>query len=80
MKDGDKRLSLAKDKELVLLLKALLSMPIEWDSYRGAVVVRTPIFYIVTTSTPYAERKVIQYNGDFIPKEAASGIRFPFNR
>jgi hypothetical protein len=68
---GSERLSLAKDVDLVKLLTALLSMPMEAELLHGVLVVRTPIFYIITHSVPTEEKYRIEVSGDFIPKEGA---------
>lgn len=66
---GAERLSLAKDRDLVKLLEALLSMPMEATLLHGLLVVRTPIFYVVQYSVPTEEKFTIKVEGDFIPKE-----------
>jgi hypothetical protein len=71
------RLELATADERILI-KALLSMPMSWDAFHGLAVIRTPIFYIITTTTPRPERLIIEKPGTFIPAEAAAGCIFPF--
>jgi len=66
---GTERLSLAKDKDLVKLLEALLSMPMRAELLHGILVVRTPIFYIIQYSVPTEEKYSIEVDGTFIPKE-----------
>jgi len=68
---GIERLSLAKDKDLVKLLEALLSMPMHAELLHGILVVRTPIFYIIQYSVPTEEKYLIEVDGTFIPKEGA---------
>jgi hypothetical protein len=68
---GKKRLSLAKDQELVKLLEALLSMPMHAELFHGILTVRTPLFYIIQYSVPTEEKYTIQVEGEFIPKEGA---------
>jgi hypothetical protein len=77
---ADQRLSIAQDKDLVKLLIALLSMPMTWEVYKGVAIVKTPIFYILTQSIPTTEKYEIKIDGEFIPREAAKGIIFPFNK
>jgi len=79
---GRQRMELAKeiDADLAKLLEALLSMPMSWDCLHGIAVIRTPIFYAITSSVPNATRQIVKLNGDFIPKESAKGICFPFKR
>ena len=79
---GKQRMSLAKeiDPNLAMLLEALLSMPMSWDVKGGIAVVRTPIFYIITSSVPSAEKYLVEIKGNFYPKESAKGIIFPFKR
>ena len=66
---GAERLSLAKDRDLVKLLTSLLSMPMRWEALHGIAVVRTPIFYIVTSTVPTGEKYTIDVEGKFIPRE-----------
>ncbi len=68
---GAERLSLAKDKELVKLLEALLSMPMRAELFHGILTVRTPIFYIIQYSVPTEQKYTIEVAGSFIPKEGA---------
>jgi hypothetical protein len=68
---GIERLALAKDRDLVKLLEALLSMPMEASLLFGILTVRTPIFYLITYSVPTADEYRISIDGEFIPKEGA---------
>jgi len=68
---GAERLRLAKDKELVKLLEALLSMPMRAELFHGILTVRTPIFYIIQYSVPTEEKYTIEVAGNFIPKEGS---------
>jgi hypothetical protein len=80
-KIAEERLSLCKskkDKETSKLLIALLSMPMEWNAYRGILQIKTPIFYLKTNTLPCKERHIVRLHGSFIPREAAKGINFPF--
>lgn len=61
-------------------LKALLSLPTRWDALHGVTQVTTPIFRLVTNSVACAEQHIIDKQGPFIPKEAATGLTFPFNQ
>jgi len=76
------RMRLAREinSDLAKLLEALLSMPMSWDVKNGIAVIRTPIFYIITSSVPTTERHLVEIGGKFIPKESAKGICFPFKR
>ncbi len=74
---AEERLELATADERTLI-KALLAMPMSWDAYHGLAVIRTPIFYIITKTTPRTERLIIEKPGTFYPAEAATGCIFPF--
>lgn len=73
-----KRLRLL-DKDKVKILTAILSMPVEWNCYRGIAIIKTPIFYIIIQSNPSIEKYIVRVHGSFIPKEAVKGKTFPFN-
>jgi len=84
IKIAEERLKIAEDvdKDKVKLLRRLLEMPHSWDCYHGIAIVRTPIFYIITSSVPTKERHVIEVDygeRNFIPREAERGLTFPFN-
>jgi len=66
---GIERLSLAKDRELVKLLEALLSMPMRAELFHGILTVKTPLFHLITYSVPTEEKYTIEVAGKFIPKE-----------
>jgi hypothetical protein len=66
---GIERLALAKDRDLVKLLEALLSMPMEATLLHGLLVVRTPIFYVIQYSVPTEDKYTIRVKGEFVPKE-----------
>jgi len=51
------------------LLEALLSMPMTWDAYHGIAHVKTPLFWLVNTSVPCAERHTVEVKGKYIPRE-----------
>ncbi|MFX0134754.1 MAG: hypothetical protein ACFFDN_14025 [Candidatus Hodarchaeota archaeon] len=80
IKIATERMKLAekKNKELTEFLKALLSMPMSWNCYNGIAIIRTPIFYIITSSMPTVNRHVIELEGKWKPKESAKGLCFPF--
>ena len=78
-----KRMNLAQKiyPDSAKLLDALLRMPMSWDAYHGIAVIKTPIFYIITSSIPTKEHHLVEvdYGADnFIPREAAKGLCFPF--
>jgi len=82
VKLAEQRLSLCKskrDKNIMKLLKSLLSMPMEWSVQHGIALVKTPIFYLRTNSIVTKEKYTIRLSGNFIPKESAHGAEFPFN-
>lgn len=79
---ASQRLELADkvDHEKTELLKALLLMPHSWDVNKGIAVVKTPLFYIITSSVPSIEKHVIEveYENPFFPKESVKGTSYPF--
>ena len=81
IRTATERLELSRkmQPDLTKLLEALMHMPHSWDCYHGIAVVRSPIFYAITSSVPCKERHVVEIEGGFIPKEARRGIGFPFD-
>ena len=77
---GEERIKLAEEvnPQVTTILKALLEMPFSWNVCHGIAVVRTPIFYIVTSSVPSKFQHVVEVDGDFIPKESSRGVTYPF--
>lgn len=75
------RLGILKEMnpELAEKFEQLLRMPIGWDCYHGIAIIRTPIFYFVTNSSPTVERFLVEFEGDFIPIEAKKGLLYPNN-
>lgn len=69
------RMGLIKDNDIVYLLNALLSMPMEWNVYHGIAIVKTPIFYLIYNSVPSMEKYTININGSFYPKEGAPHLK-----
>jgi hypothetical protein len=59
-------------------LKEIFSWPVEWSSLHGAAEIRTPVCKIITDTDPESTEHVIQFAGQRIPKEAATGNRFPY--
>lgn len=55
----------------------LLRMPMSWDCYHGIAIIRTPLFYFVTNSSPTVERFLVEFKGDYIPSEAKKGLVYP---
>jgi hypothetical protein len=51
------------------ILSALLSMPMTWDCYHGIAIIKTPIFWITIGSNMTKEKYIVEYNGEFIPRE-----------
>jgi len=80
IKVAEQRMKLAEEVEpgKIDILKSLLSMPISWDCLKGIAIIRTPIFYIITSSVACIDRYVIEVEGDFIPDEAKPGLVYPF--
>jgi len=56
----------------------LLNMPTSWDCLHGIAQITTPIYRLVTNSTPCHPRYVVRKHGEFIPEYAAKGNQFPF--
>lgn len=77
---AEQRMKLAEELRpgKVNILKSLLSMPMSWDCLKGIGVVRTPIFYIITSSVACIDKHVVEVEGDFIPDEAKRGLAYPF--
>jgi len=50
------------------LLTAFLSMPMQWDALHGILQIRTPLFWLITTTVP-THRAKIDIPGSFIPAE-----------
>lgn len=77
---AEQRMKLAEEVRpgKVNILKSLLSMPMSWDCLKGIAMVRTPIFYIITSSAACIDRYVVEVEGDFIPDEAKPGLAYPF--
>jgi len=69
------RMKLAYEKfsQQAKSLDILLTMPMSWDCLHGITVVRTPLFYIVTSSVPCEKRHVVKIAEYFSPEEAISG-------
>lgn len=59
-------------------LVALLNMPVEWNALHGVALVTTPIYRVVTNTVACHPKHVVRKHGEFIPKEAATGLIFPF--
>ena len=80
---AEKRMELARivDPDKAKLIEALLRMPHSWDVLKGLAVIRTPIFYLITSSVPSKERHVVEveYDAPFWPKESKRGLVFPFS-
>jgi len=50
-------------------MEALLSMDMEWDCRHGIAQIKTPLFWIITSSMPTEERYVVKVKGTFMPRE-----------
>ncbi|MBL4710344.1 MAG: radical SAM protein [Flavobacteriales bacterium] len=59
-------------------LNEFLSMPIEWTGLHGIAEIKTPIYKISSNCSYTATKQTVIYEGSRSPKEAASGLRFPF--
>lgn len=68
---AEERLALGEcvDRDLVMLLLALVNLPMTWDVLHGICVVKTPIFYIIAQSVPTIERHTVTVEGKFMPRE-----------
>lgn len=80
IKIAEQRMKLAEEIKpgKIDILKSLLSMPMSWDCLKGIAVIRTPIFYIISSSVACVDRYVIEVEGDFIPDGAKPGLVYPF--
>lgn len=67
---GERRISLLVPEQRAVV-EALLSMPMEWDVLHGIAVIKTPIFWIVTSSVPTTSRYRVRVKGTWTPREAA---------
>jgi len=78
---SQQRLDILKgmNPELAEKFEQLLRMPMSWDCYHGIAIIRTPLFYFVTNSSPTVERFVVELKGDYIPSEAKRGLAYPNN-
>jgi len=63
------RLVLTRESELTKPMEALLSMDMEWDVLHGIAQIKTPLFWIITSSTPTEERYQVKIKGNFKPRE-----------
>jgi hypothetical protein len=72
------------DKEIYSTLKLVLEMPLQIDSYRGMVIVDTPMFKAVYASDAFKEKKILKikpnnpelfnYSEDWV----VQGNKFPY--
>ena len=69
IKVARERLLLTEENELTKLMEALLSMPMEWDCFHGIAQIKTPLFWIITSSTPTQVRHIVKIEGNFKPRE-----------
>lgn len=58
----------------------LLEFPVRYTSLHGVATITTPIFRIVTSTDPYAEKITIDRDGRVYPDESAIGLEFPFSK
>ncbi|MGL4820403.1 MAG: hypothetical protein ACRC5C_10505, partial [Bacilli bacterium] len=59
-------------------VKEILSLPYEFDIYKGIGIVTTPVFKFVCASVNASERHVIQKESNYYPEESGRGMQFPF--
>jgi len=69
IKIAQERLKLTRNDKLVKPMEALLSMDVEWDCLHGIAQIKTPLFWIITSSTPSQERHIVKIKGSFKPRE-----------
>lgn len=67
------------NRPLMEKIKFLLSMPMSWNCYHGVAEIRTPIFYMVSSSVPAVEKCVVEIEGSEMPAESVAGGVFPFS-
>lgn len=79
---SEQRLELARETnpELTKTLETLFSMPMSWDCLKGIAVIRTPIFYVITSSVACKYKHVVEIEGECIPKGAKKGTCYPFDK
>ena len=83
MRIGDRNIQLARQlqcNEEVDHLIEMLSWPVEWTSLHGIAIITTPIFKIITASDALPFKASFKLEGIAYPKEAGSGLAFPFLR
>jgi len=56
----------------------ILGWSMEWDALHGIAEVRFPVAKVVTRTDATSERCQVRVNGPVRPKEAVSGLRFPY--
>jgi len=79
IESANRRLSLVSDRSIKQDLEALLSMPLSWSVLHGIAEVKSPLFYILTSSVPSAEIFRVNTRGEFLPAETPRGINYPFS-
>jgi hypothetical protein len=60
------------------LLKEILSWPIEWSGLHGIAIISTPVCRIVVRTDMLSEKKIVRLHSNTGPKEAATGLKFPY--
>ena len=54
--------------------------PLEWSALHGIAEIRTPVFKLTTNALATASTITVKFTGSRIPKEGASGLRFPYDQ
>lgn len=56
----------------------IMSLPFEWDAYKGLAIINTPVFKLAVTSMNCYPHYIVQKESNFYPKEASNGLQFPW--
>jgi hypothetical protein len=59
-------------------LYEIYEWPVEWSALHGAAEIRSPVCKIITDTEYTATERTIQFPGTKVPKEGATGCRFPY--
>lgn len=68
------------DPEALAWADEMLAWPVEYSALHGIAIVTFPVVKIVTNTDYTAGARVIQRQGTRYPVEAASGLKFPFQK
>lgn len=60
-------------------IEEILSWPASWSALHGIAEIKTPVLKVSTRTDATAHKFVVHYAGSRVPREAATGLSFPFN-